>query len=134
MCVILDLEQQFVLVQQVHSPGDCQNGDLERLRTTHGVFVQFLKNTYMLHVECSCIKHELKVTSEFTVHARGISDAKVRAPKSLRNIRSKVHCNGSFSPPHLPFLSLFELHCRLQVLPGCVLVGEHAATKQCTYT
>lgn len=36
-CVILDLEQQSILVQQVHSPGDCQKGDLENLRMIHSV-------------------------------------------------------------------------------------------------
>lgn len=43
-------------------------------------------------------------------------------------------CNGAFSPEHLPFLSLLELHSPLQGLPSSVLVGEQAATKQCTYT
>jgi len=45
-----------------------------------------------------------------------------------------VLCNGSFSPEHLPFLSVLGLHCPLQGMPGSVLAAEQAATEQCTYT
>lgn len=38
-CVILDLDQWSRLVQQVRSPGDWLNGDLERLRMIHSVSV-----------------------------------------------------------------------------------------------
>ena len=115
-CFILGLIQQSRLVQQVHNPGGGPNCDLERLRVTH-IFVSFQEIIYC-----------------YRLHIQDISDAKIKSPKSLEIIGPGVLCNGSFSPEHLPFLSVLGLHCPLQGMPGSVLAAEQAATEQCTYT